>query len=246
MRTLTGFGITLFLAVSGASAQSPARNVDLRAADGTLIRATHFPAARPGPAVILLHMCNSQRGAWDRLGPLLSSMGIHAIAPDYRGYGESGGERLQHAPRDQARHVMRELWPVDLDVVYEFLLQQPGVDRSRVGAAGGSCGGGNAIELAKRHPEIQTLVLLAGGMGPGPEFLRSVPWMPVLGVAARDDGNAVQLMRQMIDTSTGGKNRFVEYQTGGHGTDLFRVYQDLEPLIADWFLQHLVTAPGRR
>jgi pimeloyl-ACP methyl ester carboxylesterase len=139
---------------------------------------------------------------------------------------------------------MRELWPGDLDVVYEYLMQQPGVDRSLVGAAGGSCGGGNAVELAKRHPEIRTLVLLAGGTGPGPEFLRSVPWMPVLGVAAHDDGNAVERMRQMIDPGSG-KNRFVDYQTGGHGTDLFRVYPDLEPLIADWFLQHLVTAPIR-
>ena len=246
MRSLTGIVFMLLLAASGASAQSPAKNVDLRAVDGTLIRATHFPAARPGPAVILLHMCNSQRGAWDRLGAMLASRGIHAIAPDYRGYGESGGEPLQNAPREKARQVMRELWPGDLDVVYDFLTRQPGVDRSLVGAAGGSCGGGNAIELAKRHPEISTLVLLAGGMGPGPEFLRGVPWMPVLGVAARDDGNAVGLMRQMIDTSGGSKNRFVEYQTGGHGTDLFRVYQDLEPLIADWFVQHLVTAPIRR
>jgi dienelactone hydrolase len=161
MRTLTGIAFMFLLAVTGAPAQSPAKNVDLRAADGTLIRATHFPAARPGPAVILLHMCNSQRGAWDRLGALLASKGIHAIAPDYRGYGESGGERLENAPREQARQVMRELWPGDLDVVYEYLMQQPGVDPSLVGAAGGSCGGGNAVELAKRHPEIRTLVLLA-------------------------------------------------------------------------------------
>ena len=245
MRTLTCIITTILAAASSAAAQSPARNVDLRAADGTLIRATHFPAARPGPAVILLHMCNSQRGAWDRLGALLASKGIHAIAPDYRGYGESGGERIETAPRETARQVMRELWPGDLDVVYEFLMQQPGVDRSLVGAAGGSCGGGNAIELAKRHPEIRTLALLAGGLGPGPEFLRGVPWMPVLGVAARDDGNAVERMRGMIDTGSS-KNRFVEYQTGGHGTDLFRVYPDLEPLIADWFLLHLVTSPIRR
>ena len=67
--------------------------------------------------------------------------------------------------------------------------------------------------------------------------------MPVLGIAARDDGEAVEQMKRVLAASTGTKNRLVEYQQGGHGTDLFRVYPELEPLIADWFVQHLLTVP---
>lgn len=245
MRTITATLAALLLAASGSTAQPARRDLDLRAPDGTLLRVTHFPAGKPGPAVLLLHMCNSQRRAWDSLGTMLAARGIHAIAPDYRGYGESGGRRHLDSPREEQRRAMRELWPGDLDVVFDFIAAQPDVDRSLIGAAGGSCGGGNAVELAKRHPEIRTLVLLAGGMGPGPEFLARTQWMPVLAVAAHDDGNAVAGMRQVIARSTGTKNRMVEYQTGGHGTDLFRVYPELEPLIADWFVEHLITRPVR-
>ena len=72
----------------GAHAEQ--REVDLKAADGTRLKATYFAAAKPGAGVVLLHMCNSQRKAWATLGETLAKQGMHAIALDYRGYGESG------------------------------------------------------------------------------------------------------------------------------------------------------------
>lgn len=53
--------------------------LDLQAPDGTTLKATYFAAERPGPGVVLLHMCNSQRKAWDGLGTMLAARGIHAI-----------------------------------------------------------------------------------------------------------------------------------------------------------------------
>ena len=60
----------LVLAGAGACwAQDSAapRVVDLKAADGTVLKASFFAAASPGPGVILLHQCNRQRKVWDDL-----------------------------------------------------------------------------------------------------------------------------------------------------------------------------------
>src|SRR5687768_9003498 len=90
--------VLLVLALAAAApafAQSApaARDVTLTAADGTPLKATYYAAAQPGPAVLLLHMCNATRKSWEPLAPQLAAAGIHALSVDYRGFGESGGDR---------------------------------------------------------------------------------------------------------------------------------------------------------
>jgi dienelactone hydrolase len=237
----------MMLSACPSLAQVHKREIDLKAADGTLLKTTYVSPGRPGPGVVLLHMCDrGQRRVWDTLAAMLAARGVHVIAMDYRGFGESGGEREHALPLAERRRVSFELWPGDIDTVFESLVAQPGVDRARIGAAGGSCGAWNAVQLARRRPEITTLVLLAGGGTPAEEFLPRVPWMPVFGVAAHDDPGAVAQMRRILGSSTGARNRLKEYATGGHGTDLFLVHKELEPMIADWFVEHLITKPVQR
>jgi hypothetical protein len=69
-------------------AQNPApRIVDLKAADGTPLKATYFAAARPGPGVLLLHQINRDRKSWT--GGAACSRG-NELHLDLRGFGESG------------------------------------------------------------------------------------------------------------------------------------------------------------
>ncbi len=227
-------------------AHAEPRDVDLKAADGTRLKATYYAAAKPGPGVVLLHMCNSQRKAWAALGQQLANQGMHAVALDYRGYGESGGTPFAELPPPERQRISQQHWPGDIDAAFDFLVSQPGVDRTRIGAAGGSCGVDNAIQLARRHPEIKTLVLLAGGTSvAGEQFLAQSPWLPVFASAAHDDGRIVEVMRWMLGFSSGGRNHLQEYRTGGHGTDMFAVHKDLEPAIVAWFDRHLVKEPVR-
>jgi uncharacterized damage-inducible protein DinB len=54
--------------------QAPAaRVVDLKAADGTILKATYFAAARPGPGVLLFHQSNRTRKEWDELAGQLAA-----------------------------------------------------------------------------------------------------------------------------------------------------------------------------
>ena len=79
-------------------------------------------------------------------------------------------------------------FPGDIEAAYTYLLAQPGVDKTRIGAGGGSCGVGFAVEVARRHPEVKSLALLAGPTnGAGLRFLQQNPWLPILTAAAADD-----------------------------------------------------------
>src|ERR1700732_4409471 len=79
------------------------RAVDLTAADGIKLKASYFPAAQPGPGVLLLHQCNRQRKVWDDLARQLAAAGINVLTFDLRGFGESGGARFDKlTPQEQA------------------------------------------------------------------------------------------------------------------------------------------------
>ncbi len=241
-RALAAATLLVLLALPVAAEST---DVDLTAADGVKLKATYTSPGKPGPGVLLLHMCNSDRSAWTGLAGKLAARGIHSLALDYRGFGDSGGEQGEGTARQQVR---TELWPGDVDVAFEYLRSRPGVDRARIGAGGGSCGVDQAVQLARRHAgEVTTVVLLAGGVaGEATSFLAENPWLPILASASRDDGQAVGTMRWTIGFSSHPDNRFIEYPHGGHGTEMFAVHADLEPAIVDWYQQHLVTSPVRR
>jgi predicted alpha/beta hydrolase len=68
-------------------AQQRSRVVDLNASDGTLLKATYFGAAKPGPGVLLLHQGNRTRKSWDDLAAQLAAAGINTLTLDMRLYG---------------------------------------------------------------------------------------------------------------------------------------------------------------
>src|SRR6266705_3174236 len=218
---LTAFFFLVFLRVAAFS-QQPSRDVTLKAKDGTSLAATFYPAAKSGPAVILLHQCNRDRKVWQPLAAALSKSGINVLTLDFRGYGESQGERyLQLPPNEQGRWV-REVWPGDVDVAFDYLKSQPGVKGDQLVAGGASCGVNQPIHLAMRHPEVRSLALLSGNTDhAGRKYLTTASNLPLLMAAADDDGLTASQMKWLMTYSTQDQNRFIEYKEGGHGSDLF-------------------------
>jgi dienelactone hydrolase len=240
--------LLLVLATSRAlAAEAPPRDADITAPDGTMLKATYYAAAKPGPGVLLLHMCNSNRKAWEPVASQLGAAGIHALALDYRGFGESKGDRFENDFQKQ-QQVVNEKWPGDIDAALAFLRAQAGVDKSRIGAAGGSCGVNQAVQVAVRHREVRSLVLLAGGTNPqGLDFLRRNPWLPIFASAAADDqfdSDAPRSMEWLTEISGNPRNKFVAFADGRHGTEIFGPHPELPRQIVTWYVDTLLKSPA--
>src|SRR5881398_4082412 len=180
--------ISLFLAALifaviafGKDRTSSGRAVDLKSYDGTVLKGTYFPAAKPGPAVLLYHQSNRTRKEWDMVARQLAAAGINTLTVDVRGHGETGGQES----RGEAR---KKQWPLDLDAAFQYLISQPGVKRDVIGIGGaGVIGVENSVEAARRHPaEVKSLVLLSGETE-SLDFLRQASQLPELFVVADND-----------------------------------------------------------
>ncbi len=245
-RRTSTLALLLILLACSATASAVERTVDLTASDGTTLKASYFPADKPGPGVLLLHQCNRQRTVWDGLAQQLSAAGINVLTMDLRGFGESGGVPLAKATQPEA--IAQEAkWPGDIDIAYQYLTSQPGVNKDMIGVGGASCGVNNSVQTAIRHPEVHSLVLLSGPTDRnGREFLRNSTTAPEFFAAADDDefpGTVVGMEWLYNITGNPGKT-WVHETTGGHGADMFKAHPELMKQITDWYVTTLIKTPG--
>jgi dienelactone hydrolase len=207
----------------------------IAAPDGTKLAATYYSPGRPGPGILLLHQCNKDRSSWNALAESLARSGFHVLTLDYRGYGQSEGKRHLEVPDAERVRLTTEVWPGDVDAAFASLRARPGVEKV-YGAGGASCGVNQSVQLSRRHPEVKSLVLLSGGTDrQGRKHLTSRS-SPSLFIAAADDDDGIVGVMAWIDAaSANSTNRFVEYKTGGHGTNLFTAHQELPAEIVAWY-----------
>ena len=256
--------LAVFLLVVSAHAahaqqsQAPApHTVDLKSTDGTLLKATFFPAAKPGPGVLLFHQSNRTRTSWDdvlaswRPRASIRSPSMNAVSA-----------------KAAAKRGAGDVHDVDLDTAFAYLVSQPGVQRDVIGAGGaGWLGVDNSVETAHRHPaQVKSLVLISGEtLLPQLRFLRQASQLPGLFVVSDDDEYppTVEAMEWLYDCSASPEKQFIHYvgprgpwlwyetsdvskvpATGSHGTDLFQRHAELPGTIVDWFVTTLIRTPG--
>ena len=245
---------------------SPAvRVVDLRASDGTILKASYFAATKPGPGVLLLHQVNRERKTWDAVAANLAAAGINTLTLDMRGHGESGGMPYENMTRAEARKAWRE----DIDIGFQYLTSRAGVARDVIGLGGaGLLGLNSSVEAARLHPsQVKSLVVLSGEtFKDGLQFLRQASQLPGLFVVSDDDEYppTVEATELAYIASASPSKKFVHYSkaeeapwiwyepsdigrvpaTGGHGTDLFSGHPELPDIIVRWFVTTLLKTPG--
>jgi alpha-beta hydrolase superfamily lysophospholipase len=98
--------------------------LELKASDGTVLKASYFAAPKPGPGVLLFHQSNRTRQSWEDVARQLAAVGINTPRLDSRGHGESGGkfDSWTDPNREQARRNAA----ADVDAAFQFLISQPG------------------------------------------------------------------------------------------------------------------------
>ena len=110
----------------------------------TLIQPT---AAAPGrPAVIMLHGFAASSVIMEPLGRVLARAGYIVALPDQRGHGaNSNAASIDDTTRPDLQ--------VDLGIIRDWLVQQPGVDAARIGLVGHSMGAGAVVRFAIDNPD---------------------------------------------------------------------------------------------
>lgn len=245
------------ITASAEAAKNAARVVDLKSADGTVLKGTYFAAAKPGPGVLLFHQSNRPRESWDGVAQQLAAAGMNVLTVDSRGHGESGG-----------KYDNRKT-PEDVDAAFNYLVSQPGVNRDAIGAGGaGWLGVIGSVEAARRHPKgIKSLVLMSGEtLRDGLQFLHQASQLPELFVFSDEDEypptqDAMKLLyvtasspsKKLVHYSAAEDAPWLWYETsdggrvsahGGHGTDMFKVHPELPGIIVQWFVTTLIKTPG--
>src|SRR6476661_5142940 len=138
-------GSPMIIAV--ARTNSVERVVDLKTANGTILKGTYFATPKPGPGVLLFHQSNRTRKSWDDVGRQLAAAGINVLTVD-----------------TDPNKTRKQRWPGELDAALEFLVSQLGVNRDVVGVGGaGVIGVEDSVETARLHPaEVKSLVFVSG------------------------------------------------------------------------------------
>jgi dienelactone hydrolase len=240
MKTLAIAAALTFAA--GLSAEVQKTDVDIKAPDGVSLKGTYFSAGRPGPAMLLLHQCNMDRHAWDGLAADLAGNGFNVLTLDYRGFGESGGSK---STDPDTRAAERKKWPIDVDMAYDYLIKQKGVDPSRIAAGGASCGVTQASDLARWHKEIRALLLLSGmASDAAKEYFESDASLAVFGAASEGDTGAAKGIQEAVAASKDPKSVVKIYAGTEHGVPMFAKHPDLEPMIVAWLKAQLPAAGG--
>ena len=229
--------VALLTVTTSLAAQS--RDVDLTAADGTNLKATYMSPGRPGPAMLLVHQCNMDRTSWSGIATQLVDAGVHVLTLDLRGFGDSGGPPV----REIGFPAFMQQAPGDVDVAFDHLVGQEGVDAERVGAGGASCGAMLTADLAARR-DVEALMLLSGPPSEAAVAnMASSPELAVFAAAATGDTvtpGVADALQGAVDGSGHPHSTARIYDGPEHGLPMFDRNPDLEPALVSWLKAELL------
>jgi dienelactone hydrolase len=224
--------------VAASTVAAQGRQVTFNAADGFALKGTFYSTGKGGPGILLLHQCNADSRIYADLATMLSTAGYSVLAFDFRGFGGStGGAFTDFASQ---RQKITELMPADVDAALAFLTSQSTVNPRAIGVVAGSCGVNQAIQAARRHEQIRTLVLLSGGTdASGEAHIKSAANLPILGMASEEDTNAAASIRKVVGLSSHQSSRVDMLKDAGHAASMFEKQPDLQADIVIWFRSNL-------
>ena len=215
------------------------RDVKFESADKLEIVGTFYESPKAGsPAVLLLHQFGSNRKSYDEYAKRLQKESFGVLAIDGRGFGEStkttdGKTVTQNSEAESLDADLVKKMKTDVGNAFEFLSKQKNVDAKRIGIVGASYGSSLAMIYAADNPNVKAVALLSPGINyfgtmPTIPAIKSYGDRPLLLVAAEDDKESADAVRQLKSVSANDEYETKVYEKGGHGTALFDVgLQDL-------------------
>lgn len=199
--------------------------------DSATLTADFHPADDSAPVILLLHMLNSNRSAYDPLIPDLLDAGYSILNIDLRGHGASGG------PRD---------WDLAISDVAlgwtGWLAENNHLSESGLAIIGGSIGANVALISCAQVDVCSGAIALSPGLdyrGVKPEaaLVDGLADRAALLVASQNDASSSTAIRQMFLNAKGDVTARI-YRGRAHGTRLFdSEYDSVSALILNWLAE---------
>lgn len=215
-------------------------DVEIQSADGIALKASYISPAKPGPAILLLHQCNMDRKSWKSIGTQLHDAGVHVLTLDLRGFGESGGEGIRGSG---GFGEFLQKSQSDVDLAFDFLAGQPGVDTSKIAAGGASCGAMLSAGLATRR-DLAAIMLLSGPPSDSAiAYIAANPGLAVFAAAATEDAitpGVDDRLKQTVEASAHPRSTAKIYAGTEHGMPMMAKNPELEPVLMTWLKRELL------
>ncbi|MFW9928158.1 MAG: alpha/beta hydrolase [Candidatus Thorarchaeota archaeon] len=109
----------------------------------------------PLPCVILAHGISNAKETMSDLAVELSRNNVISLAIDDVGHGDSGG--VLH---------LDDISSLGVSASIDYVKTLPFVDTSKIGLIGHSLGAGAVVSALKTHQDINSVILIGGGIGP--------------------------------------------------------------------------------
>ncbi len=232
MRIFLALSISLILLLAPTTAQAPPapETITRQAADDSALVADFYAAESDAPVLILLHMLNSRRDAWEPLIPDLRDAGYAILNVDMRGHGDSGGAQDWDA-------II-----ADMAAWVDWLARNEHSGEAGLAFIGGSIGANVALISCAESDACRGAVALSPGLDyrgvkPEPALVDGLAERMALLVAAQSDRASSAAIRQMFLNAKGDVSARL-YPGRAHGTRLFDSrYDSVSRLILGWLAE---------
>ena len=239
--------ITLFLTVFSVRAEK----IHLEGKDGFKIYGDYTAAnTMTHKGVIMLHQCNAERSMYEGLAQSLAANDISSMSLDFRGFGDSITNEIslktlreKATSRENYFEMTNKLGIGkhridDVEIAYQYLVNKLG-DQANISVIGASCGGAQALNLARNH-KISSFIFFSSGMNEKySQLFYELSEIPALIIAAQDDEFTFNSANTIFKQAKNDQSRLLLYKGDGHGLPLFKQDPNLENVMVEWFKLNL-------
>jgi len=229
--------------------QSESMNrVAFHAQDTFMLSARYYPAQDNTAAALLLHDCDHNSEQYEPLLQMLANNGVHALALDLRGFGESVSDDFSH---EKVKRMSKDVvtyqgemaklsvfWPSDLLTSFNFLRDKVG-DQAKIAVVMAGCTASYGITLAESI-RVSSFVMITPELSySDKERYKNLFDIPVLFVSSVHHANTYHTAKELYEWNGDKRSSFQLFKGDRFGHRLVAHQPFLNHNIAGW-LSHVL------
>jgi pimeloyl-ACP methyl ester carboxylesterase len=234
-------GVIIIFYLQRSKTKMEVQKVSFITKDGVTIVANYYPNKSAKFAGILVHMRPKTKESFDDLAKFLQKQGYTLLALDLRGHGESTESikgKLDYNKFSEAE----EKESINDLVSASLFLEKEGYPKDKQFLIGASIGANLSFQFLSENPQVKAVILLSPGLNYRGVILENFKkeglGEKIFVISALDDEPAYVAGRTL--KSWYPNLNYLEFPSGGHGTNLLNVYPNLYEKILIFIRERLV------